>query len=45
MFGYALTMSKNLTFALTSRQTTQWVIKCSKLTLETLEQGAKYVQS
>ena len=27
------------------QETTQWAFTCSKLTLETLDQGVKYVQS
>ena len=27
------------------KKTTQWTIICSKLTLKTLDQGVKYVQS
>ena len=30
---------------LLNRMLTQWVITCSKLAIETLEQGVKYVQS
>ena len=33
------------TSSLTIRQTTQPTITCSKLTIETVEQGVKYVQS
>ena len=29
----------------TLRNRSQWAITCSKLTIEALEQGAKYVQS
>ena len=32
-------------FCFSDEQITQWAFTCSKLTIETLEQGVKYVQS
>ena len=40
-----LTCNGKSKFTTTCRATTQWAFTCSKLTIETLEQGVKYVQS
>ena len=42
---YSLATTFKIHDILQTRQTTQPVILCSKLTIETLKQGMKYVQS
>ena len=32
-------------FEVNKKDITQWVFTCSKLTIETLEQGVKYIQN